>query len=318
MNTEHFEFTGSGAASLHARIWQPERPKAVLQLTHGMTEHIGRYEDFAAYLAAQGIVLAGFDLRGHGQNPGDPSVASLGEGGWRASLEDMHLFYKLLRQKFPSLPHYMLGFSLGSFLLREYLNTYPGDSIQGAVIMGTGCQPRWLLSILRTIVKGQIKKAGFDGTTDLVRQLAFGTYNNKCRPNRTDADWLCSDAAALDVYLADPLVRKDISAGLFWDLLGSMQHTGSPFEYDGWDTDLPILLLSGQQDPVGDNGKGITTLYLRMIQSGMENVTLKLISGARHDLLHEGSEKAGAAQYCIGTWLLSCLENLDHHKGKSV
>lgn len=312
MKTEHVTFSASGGASLHALLWQPEQPKAVLQLTHGMTEHMGRYHEFAAYLASLGIALAGFDLRGHGENPGDPDVASCGEGGWQASLEDMHLFYKLLRQKFPALPHYMLGFSLGSFLLREYLNTYPGDSIQGVILMGTGYQPRWLLGILRSVIRGQIKKAGFDATSELVHQLSFGAYNNKCKPNRTEADWLCSDVAALDGYLSDPLVRKDISAGLFWELLGSMQRTGSPFEYDGWDTGLPILLLSGQNDPVSDNGKGITTVYHRMEKAGMENVTRKLISGARHDLLHEGSDKAGAARNCIGTWLLSCIENQDH------
>ncbi len=248
--------------------------------------------------------MAGFDLRGHGKNPGDLEVASFGEGGWAESIEDMRLFYALLQERFSGVPHYMLGFSLGSFLLREYLTKYPDEGeIAGAIIMGTGHQPGWLLSIMMGVVKGQIKKAGFDKTTDLVRQLSFGTYNQKFKPNHTAADWLCADETELDKYLADPLVRKDISSGLFWELLGSMKRTGSAFEYDGWDTSLPILLISGQDDPVGDAGKGVQAIYNRMKKTGMENVTLKLFPGARHDLLHEEKNGAEAARKYIAEWI---------------
>lgn len=305
MKTETFEFAGYSGTSLPAYLWIPDSEvKAVLQVTHGMTEHMGRYEAFAQYLCPFGIAVAGFDLRGHGKNPGDAEVASFGEGGWTASIEDMRLFYALLEQRFAGAPHYMLGFSLGSFLLREYLTKYPDEGeFAGAIIMGTGHQPGWLLSIMMGIVNGQVKKTGFDKTTDLVRQLSFGTYNQKFKPNRTAADWLCADEAELDKYLADPFVRKDISSGLFWELLGSMMRTGSAFEYDGWDTSLPILLISGQDDPVGDSGKGVQAIYNRMKKTGMENVTMKLFPGARHDLLHEDNSVADAAQEFIAEWL---------------
>ena len=305
MTTETFTFAGYSGTTLQAVLWLPDgAAKAVLQITHGMTEHMGRYEAFADFLCPRGIAVVGFDLRGHGKNPGDPEVASFGEGGWAASIEDMRLFYSLLQARFSGAPHYMLGFSLGSFLLREYMSKYPGEGeLAGAIIMGTGHQPGWLLSIMMGIVNGQIKKAGFDKTTDLVRQLSFGTYNQKFKPNRTPADWLCADEVALDKYLADPLVRKDISAGLFWELLGSMKRTGSAYEYDGWNTELPILLISGQDDPVGDAGNGVQAIYQRMKKTGMENVTLKLFPGARHDLLHEEKTAADAAKKYIAEWL---------------
>ena len=305
MKTEIFEFAGYNGIILPAYLWLPEgEVKAVLQITHGMTEHMGRYEAFARYLCSMGITVAGFDLRGHGKNPGDAEVASFGEGGWAASIEDMRLFYELLEQRLTVVPHYMLGFSLGSFLLREYLTKYPDEGeVAGAIIMGTGHQPGWLLSIMMGIVNGQIKKAGFDKTTDLVRQLSFGTYNQKFKPNRTTADWLCADETELDKYLADPLVRKDISAGLFWELLGSMKRTGSAYEYDGWDTSIPILLISGQDDPVGDGGKGVQEISRRMKKSGMENVTIKLFPGARHDLLHEEKNVADATRKYIAEWI---------------
>lgn len=300
MKRELFEFAGYGEAKLPARLWVPDgEVKAVLQITHGMTEHMGRYEAFAEYLCPMGIAMAGFDLRGHGANPGDPEVASFGEGGWAASIEDMQLFYAHLQGRFSGKPHFMLGFSLGSFLLREYLTKYPDEgTLSGAIIMGSGHQPGWLLSVMRWIVKGQIQKAGFDGTTDLVRQLSFGTYNQKFKPNRTSADWLCADEAELNKYLSDPLVRKDISSGLFWELLGSMKRSGRACAYGG----LPILLISGQDDPVGNGGEGVQEIHRRLV-SGHENVTLKLFPSARHDLLHEEKGCAEAARKLIAEWI---------------
>ena len=304
MVKECFEFKGSDGMMLPAVIWKPKQPKALLQIAHGMTEHMGRYEDFAAELTDRGIAVAGFDLRGHGRNPGDSEVASFGTGGWEASIGDMRLFHDHLAQAFPDIPHFMMGFSLGSFLLREYLTIYPAEGeLAGAIIAGTGHQPGWLLSIMMAIVTGEIQKSGFDRTTDLVGQLSFGTYNQKFKPNRTTADWLCANTQELDKYLTDPLTRKDISAGLFRDLLGSMKRTGSVFEYDGWDTGLPILLISGENDPVGDGGKGIHAIYKRMQRSGMEHVALQLIPNARHDLFHEDDQ----AKIIIANWLESQL-----------
>ena len=304
MRKEVFELDGHGGVKLPAVLWLPDsEPKQMLQITHGMTEHIDRYTKLAEELTAQGVVVAGFDLRGHGQNPGDSKIASFGEGGWNASMEDMHLFFNALEERFAGIPHFIFGFSLGSFLLREYLSKYP-DDVSGAIIMGTGYQPKIVLAVMMAIVKSQIKKAGFDGTTDLVKQLSFDTYNQKFKPNRTNADWLCADEAQLDAYLADPLCRENISAGLFWELLGSMRRTGSRFAYDGWDTDLPILLISGQDDPVGGAGKGVQTVYQYMTKTGMKNVAIHLLPGARHDILHEETCGAAAeAREIIAKWL---------------
>lgn len=304
MITELFEFTGYSNTSLPGVLWLPEGEiKAVLQITHGMTEYMDRYQRFAADLCSFGVAVAGFDLRGHGRNAGDPDVASCGEGGWEASIEDMRLFFELLEQRFSGTPHYLLGFSLGSFLLREYLGKYP-DGIAGAIIAGTGHQPGWLLSVMMTIVKGQIKKAGYDKTTDLVRQLSFGTYNQKFKPNRTDADWLCSDEAELEQYLADPLVRKDISAGLFYELLASMKRTGKISSYVGWNKETPVFLLSGDHDPVGDFEKGVQRVYQQMKKAGLTDVEWETVQFSNHDLFHE--EKSGAAErvrHSICDWI---------------
>lgn len=306
MKAEKFIFSGFGGKPLNAMLWQPEgETKQILQITHGMTEHIGRYTRLAEYLTDRGIAVAGFDLRGHGENEGKSQVASFGEGGWEASIEDMHLFYALLEEKIPGLPHYMHGFSLGSFLLREYLGKYP-ENVAGAVILGTGHQPKWLLKLMIALVNGEIKKAGFDQTTSLIDTLSFGTYNQKFKPNRTTADWICADEAQTDIYLADSLVRKKISAGLFRQLLESMLKTGMESAYSSWRKDMPILLISGECDPVGNNGKGVRSLKKLLDQAGLSNIDFRLMSNCRHDLLHEeAGGAAGQTRKAIADWVLS-------------
>lgn len=304
MRTETFDLIGYQRNQLPAVLWLPDNePKAILQITHGMTEHIGRYEAFAREMNARGIAVAGYDLRGHGKNPGNPAVASFGEGGWEASLQDMRLFFEHLAARFPGVPHHMLGFSLGSFLLREYLGKWP-NGVSSAIIMGTGNQPGFVLSIMMAIVKGQIRKGGFDHTTDLVRELSFGNYNQKFKPNRTACDWLCADDAQLDSYIADPLCRKDISSGLFWQLLGAMKRTGSKEACRNWNKEMPVLLISGQDDPVGDMGKGVLAVKKQLDNAGMKHVSIHLLPGARHIVLSENACGAVDKAYgIIADWL---------------
>jgi len=248
-----------------------------------------------------------FDLRGHGRNPGDPICASFGEGGWESSLEDMHLFHGWLSGKFGGCPHFMLGFSLGSFLLREYLNRYD-DRAAGAVILGTGYQPGAVLSVMAAVVNTQIRKAGFDASTPLVRKLSFDTYNRKFAPSRTPSDWLCADDGELDAYLADPLCRENISAGLFRELLCSMKRTGGKNAYENWKKELPVLLLSGEDDPVGDGGKGVMKVKSAMDRAGIGNVTMYLFAGARHDLLHEEASGSGdRARRILTEWMTGLI-----------
>jgi alpha-beta hydrolase superfamily lysophospholipase len=307
MRKEYFEFIGENKNVLPATIWLPEdEPRMVLQIVHGMTEHIGRYEKLAESLTAEGIAVAGFDLRGHGKTAADTTCASLGEDGWDSTIKEIHQFHNLLKKRFSAVKHCLLGFSLGSFLTREYFSIYQDADFEGAIIMGTGQQPAFLLSVIMMIVKGEIKKAGFDNTTDLVRNISFGTYNKKFSPNRTRADWLCSDETELDEYIADKLCKEDISAGLFWQLLGSMKRMADRNTYIKWNKDMPVLLISGANDPVGDAGKGVKLVESSMKKSGLRKVELELYTGGRHDILHE--EKLGIADNVCGrikSWMLN-------------
>ena len=308
MKAKEIRFTGANGVSLPGIIWYPMcSPTMVVQITHGMTEHIGRYEELADMLTAYGIAVAGFDLRGHGRNPGDNQCASFGENGWNYALHDMHLFYLELESKFPNIPHFMLGFSLGSFLLRDYLSLYR-DKVDGAIIMGTGHQPGAVLSMLMPVVKREIKAYGFDSSTQKIKKLSFETYNQKFAPNMTSVDWLCSDTAQRVKYRGDPLCRKTISAGLFWQLLDSMKRTGKLSSYRKWNKQMPVLLLSSQDDPVGDFGKGVQRVRQSMSRAGMKHIQLYLVPGARHDLLHE--EKSGGSDEAFDILTNWLFENI--------
>ena len=148
---------------------------------------------------------------------------------------------------------------------------------------------------MKGIIEKEKQKVGVDQTSDLVRKLSFANYNKRFKPNRTNADWLCSDEKELDEYLNDPLCKEDISAGLFYDLLSAMLRTSNTFTYRYW-RDIRVLLLSGKKDPVGSMGKGVKKVYRQMKREGIM-VKMDLIDDARHDVLHE--YESGAAHKAI-------------------
>ena len=307
MTVHEFKFIGANGMMLPGVIYAPIcTPTLVVEVIHGMTDHMGRYKQLAEYLTDYGIAVAGFDLRGHGQNPGDPQCASLGKGGWERSLHDMHLFHQELKSRYPKAPHFMLGFSLGSFLLRDYLGRYH-DKIDGAIIMGTGHQPGFILNMLMPVVGYEILTHGFDSSTQKIRELSFESYNKRFGPNLTSVDWLCSDTTQRALYLGDPLCRKTISAGLFWQLLDAMKRTGRQTSYRTWNKDIPILLLSGEDDPVGDYGKGVRRVKKAMDRAGVKHIQMYLIPRARHDLFHE--EKNGGSEAAFDTLTNWLFEN---------
>ncbi len=286
MKKETFAFSGFEGTVLPAVLWLPEgEVLSVLQITHGMTEHMGRYESLAGFLTDRGIAVAGFDLRGHGKNPGG-RIAAFARYDWQRTIQDMNDFHRLLSNRFPGIPCFLHGFSLGSFLVRDYLGRYPQD-MAGALILGTGNQSQWLLGIMKAIVKTQVRKAGWEQGSPLVRQLSFGAYNQKFKPNRTHVDWLCADEAQLNDYLADPLCREEISTGLFYQMLEAMEWTGKGSSIQTWNKSMPVLLLCGADDPVGNMGRGAEAVKKQLDQEGIDRVFLHLMPGARHMVLCE-------------------------------
>ena len=311
-NCENFRFLSSdGKTQLHACLWIPDEKikfRGVLQIAHGVAEHIGRYDDFARYLNQQGIVVAGHDHLGHGQSlpEGGTPVYFGEENGWTHAVDDIHGLHEILAKRFKRLPHLIMGHSMGSFLTRTYLIRYPGEK-KVAIIMGTGWQPGYMLTGGSLIAKRFYYKNGGSSTSDFVTALAFGGYNRAFAPNRTGFDWLSADPENVDRYIADPLCGADATVGLFRQMLHGIRFNQRMSHLRQMDKDMPVLFVAGDKDPVGSCGKGVRQTYDAFRQAGMRDCTLKLYPGLRHEILNE---KAYAAEITkdIETWLLSRLE----------
>ena len=291
---EKEEFTylsRDGRTKIRAIAWKPadQSVRAVLQIAHGMVEHIERYEEFAGYLAKYGIVTVGNDHLGHGK-----SVASTEDWGFfaeeegnRAVIQDMHTLQKKMMLEYPQVPYFLLGHSMGSFLARSYLIRYPG-TLRAAIIMGTGWQPQAKLTGGRAVAEVVCAAQGPSAASKLVNDLAFGGYNKAFAPNRTGYDWLSADSENVDRYIADPLCGADATVGLFRQMLHGIAFNQNPKNLARMDSSLPVLLISGDRDPVGDMGKGVRRTADAFRKAGLSDVTLKLYPGLRHEILNEG------------------------------
>ena len=290
-NMTEFQFLSSdGHTQLHGMLWEPtDTPvRAVLQVCHGVAEHIARYDAFARALNEQGIVVAGHDHLGHGKSlPQGGTPVYFGQGNtWNTVVDDIYVLHQRLLQKYPDTPLCIMGHSMGSFLTRTYLIRYPG-TVKAAIIMGTGWQPKAVIAGGLAVAKAVGAVVGESGTSDLVTNLAFGAYNKLFAPNRTSCDWLSADTDNVDRYMADPMCGAEATVGLFRQMLRGLRFNQTPRNIDKMDKDAPILLIAGQSDPVGDMGAGVRRTHDAFKRAGIKDVTLKLYPGLRHEILNE-------------------------------
>lgn len=286
---EFFYPSADKKTQIHAIEWAPSgTPLVVLQVAHGVTEYIERYEAFAEYFSERGIVVVGNDYLGHGQSiaEGTEPMYFGPEGSWKWAAEDIRTCKNMIQKKYKNLPYCLLGFSLGSFLVRTYLIDYPG-TVDAVILAGTGQVPLSQITFAKMIAKHEARKVGEDHTSPLIKKLTFGSYNRIFAPNRTDYDWLCASETSLDHYIADPVRGQNFSAGLFRELLSGMAYSGRMKNICKMEKRMPVYFISGEKDPVGDCGKGVKRACIAFQKAGCSDVTMKLYSGLRHDIFHE-------------------------------
>lgn len=279
-----------GKTQIHAVEWKPETEiKGVIQIAHGVTEYILRYENFAEFFTQKGFVVVGNDHLGHGQSiaPNGKPMYFGPNGSWNFVVKDIDTCKQMTKKKYPNVPYMILGFSLGSFLVRTYLIDYAQEPLDGAIIMGTGYIPNFKIAIAKMMANKEAKKVGEENTSPVIKSLTFETYNKLFKPNRTAFDWLCSNEEALDEYIKDPLRGENYSAGLFREMLTGMQYTAELKNIQKMNKKIPIFLLSGDKDPVGEFGKGVIKTHEIFKKAGIEDVEIKLYPNLRHDILHE-------------------------------
>lgn len=288
-NRKEFYFPSSdGLTQIHAVEWQVENPIGIVQIAHGVSEYALRYEPFAQYLNSKGFAVVANDHIGHGLSLAD-GAAPLYFGrhdGWQHVVDDVYTLRDMTGKKYPELPYFLLGHSMGSFIARTYLIRYPG-TLSGAIIMGTGQQSPALILGGRAFAKIEGRRIGFDQFSPAVDQLAFGAYNKPFAPNRTKFDWLSVNEENVDAYIADPLCGGGASIGLFSDMLGGIGFIGKQSNVNTMNVNTPVLFVSGDHDPVGDMGRGVKKAYASFRKAGVKDVSLKLYPGLRHEILNE-------------------------------
>jgi len=291
MKKETFLFDSrDGKSKIYAVKWIPEEaPKAILQITHGMAEYIERYEKFAEYMAQNGFLVVGDDHLGHG-NTAKENNAQLGyickDHSDTVMVRDEHRLKKLIQEEYPGISYFVLGHSMGSFIIRNYIYRY-GTGINGAIIMGTGMQPKALLAFSKGLAAIQELIFGGNHVAKMINSLAFGTYNNKIDNPETVSAWLTRDKAIQDAYNADHYCGFTFTVNGFKTLFNLIWNLHDKKNLEQIPKKLPLLVTSGESDPVGEYGKAVKAVYESYQSLNIEDVTLKLYPEHRHEILNE-------------------------------
>lgn len=294
--------------SLNTVIWETEKePVGVLQIVHGMAEYIDRYDNFAKYMTEHGFNVIGHDHLGHGYSVSDERDYGFfaEENGDKIIIEDMHSVTQYAKEKWEELPNFILGHSMGSFCLRQYLTKYSND-VFGAIIMGTGWIPSAAALLGKTIATNTCKSKGSHTVNPLLIKLTLEPYNKPFAPARTNCDWLSRDEKQVDLYVNDKLCGFDFTAGAYKDFFTVLEKIAKNRQLIGMRKSLPILITSGSVDPVGGK-KACEKLNAQYKRCGIDDVTLKLWENDRHEILNE-LDKSDVYDY-IYNWLKSKIQN---------
>ena len=290
MKKEEFFFESRDNQSrIHAVRYTPDDGNVigVVQIIHGMAEYVERYEAFAQFLTDRGFAVTGEDHLGHG--------GSVGENGYgyfckqdpaTVVVRDVHRLKKMTQQIYPSVPYIILGHSMGSFILRNYLCRY-GTGISGAIIMGTGMQPGLTLAAAKAMAAVNKVIFGDKHVSRFLNRLAFGNYNKRFAPARTDKDWLSRDTAIVDRYVEDPKSGFIFTVNGFRTLFELIDRSQQPQNLKNIPSELPVMVVSGEEDPVGAYGDGVRKTVKALEAAGMKRLSLKLYPTDRHEVLNE-------------------------------
>ena len=261
-------------------------PYAVVQLSHGMIDHIGRYNEFIKFLNKNNIVVCGCDDLGHGETGKNSTYGFFADkNGKDYVLEDLYKMTKIIKHNYKGLPFYMIGHSMGSFFARAYAYDFPNE-LNGLILLGTsgsvsGIGFGMLLIDILMLIKGK---------RSYIRALEKFTDKSYCKKidNVTKSrDWVTTDDTKLDEYYKDEKCSFTFSLSAYHDLLSILNFVSSKKWYKNLDVNVPILLASGTDDPVGQYGKGVLEVYKKLKKHGQKNVDLKLYANAKHELHNE-------------------------------
>lgn len=282
-----FYYDSCGEGRIHVIRWTPDGEiKAVVQIIHGIAEYADRYDEFAAYLNGFGILVVAEDHMGHGASM-ETGTRGYFAGGWEAAVDDSYALLQGTKGQYPEVPYVLFGHSMGSFMARSLLIRYPDCGIHAAVICGTGWLPDGVVSLGRNAAKLICKVVGERNPSEAMQKIVFGSYNNKVERPKTSFDWLSRDPEMVRAYVDDPWCGFTASCGLLRDMMGGIAFNQNQKNLDKMDKTIPVLLIAGGDDPVGNYGAGVRQTGEEFKKSGMQDVTVRLFPLCRHEILNE-------------------------------
>ena len=288
MGTKDF-FTCSDGHKLAYNLWLPsgDRIKAFVQILHGMAEYSDRYEKFALFLNSKGIGVFAPDHRGHGDTANPDEVGWFYESnGWERVCKDAFELADYITSLYSVSTTFLLGHSMGSFLARTLMVEHL-DFYSGVILSGTGANRGIEGKLGEFICKREIKKNGTKSRGTIVNKFFFKSLNKHIENSKTDFDWLSCDSNEVEKYIRDPKCGFICTYQFFLDLFEGIKIANDPLKAAAIPKDLPILIISGENDPVGNMGKGVKKVYKLYKNAGIADVSLKLLPNARHEILNE-------------------------------
>lgn len=291
MNKREFYYpSADGKTTIHAVEWTPSNVrhyKGIIQIAHGLSEHIMLYEPIAEYFTDRGFIVRGNDHLGHGQSvlPGEPRLYLGPKGSWHFASDDIYTCRLLTEKEYGELPYIILGFSLGSYLVRDYLIRY-GDSVDAAILVGCLSFPKPATFFGNIIANILALILGEKAAPKILDFFVNETNNLQIKNRRGYLDWINENEDEVKRLMADPYAMETISIGLFRELLYAIKFTGKIENIAKMNKDNPIIFISGKDDPVARGGKTISDLVKKFKQVGIKDVSYKLYDG-RHRVLFE-------------------------------
>jgi alpha-beta hydrolase superfamily lysophospholipase len=264
-----FTFPGRDGVEITAYRWAPAGPpRGIVALTHGMGEHVRRYDALAGALTGEGFLVVGHDHRGHGATAAGGELGRLDPGGWGELVSDIGVLAARTRAEYPDLPYVLVAHSMGSFAAQQFVLDHSAE-VTAVALTGTS-----MLDVLEPAL-------------DLDTPLDLSAFNAPFAPARTDFDWLSRDEAQVDAYVADPLCGFGIDQAAGKSMFTDARAVADPARLAAMRTDLPVYLASGELDPVGGQAALVHALADRYRTAGLTDVTVRIYPGARHEVFNE-------------------------------
>ncbi len=312
MKTESGFFKSSDEKNnIYYVIWEPDNcePTAVLQIAHGMVEHIGRYEEFARFLTAHKIAVIGNDMLGHGKTA--TRKEDLGffayKNGNKFLLNDVYTVHTIALKRFPNSKHFLLGHSMGSFIVRQFLYTYPHSGLSGALILGTAHVSPNILKLVNLLANSYCKTFGNRYRSKLICALTLGKKRGIFKKENDIFASMTTDPKERENLKNDKFCKFFFTAAGYRDMFDGISNLYFPKNLSRINKNIPILVSSGSMDPIGSFGIEPERVYNQYKRLGVKDMTLKLWRGLRHDIIHERN-KENVYKY-LYSWINSYTYN---------